>query len=220
MAVMAVRRPASGLAFITYITAITYITYITWPHPILPRSGCLTIDQSTHRAVSDSAGLIRPCSRPSALVGGGTTKSLRETTMNTAVKDHTQSSPQVLGGLIPYLEMDGASAAAAFYQAAFGAVEVARHPVDDKGRTMHIHLHINGSSLMLSDGYPEHGHPAQKPQGFNLTLQLKDIDTWWNRAVAAGATVVMPVQQMFWGDRYGQLRDPFGVNWSLNQPSR
>ena len=52
---------------------------------------------------------------------------------------------------------------------------------------MHIHLYVNGSSLMLSDGYPEHGAPAEKPQGFNLTLQVKDIDKWWQRAVDAGA---------------------------------
>jgi PhnB protein len=85
---------------------------------------------------------------------------------------------------------------------------------------MHIHLHINGSSLMLSDAYPEHGHPLQKPQSFNLTLQVKDIDAWWKRAMEAGATSVMPVQQMFWGDRYGQLLDPFGVMWSMNESAR
>jgi len=120
-------------------------------------------------------------------------------------------------GLIPYLSLSSATGASEFYQKAFGAEEAARHPVDDKGRTMHIHLYINGSSLMLSDAYPEHGHSLEKPAAFNLTLQVKDIDSWWNRAVAAGATSVMPVQQMFWGDRYGQLRDPFGVMWSLNE---
>ncbi len=58
------------------------------------------------------------------------------------------------------------SAAAEFYKRAFGAVEVFRHPADEKGRTMHMHLHINGGSLMLSDSYPEHGAPHEKPQGF------------------------------------------------------
>jgi uncharacterized glyoxalase superfamily protein PhnB len=124
-----------------------------------------------------------------------------------------------LGGVIPYLQLDGATKASQFYERAFGATVVARHPVDEKGRTMHIHLHINGTSVMLSDPYPDYGHPLEKPQAFNLTLQVKDIDAWWERAVAAGATVVMPIEKMFWGDRYGQLRDPFGVLWSMNQPA-
>lgn len=143
--------------------------------------------------------------------------------MSNAAQDlaqQTQPQPaKVLGGLIPYLSVDNASAAAEFYQRAFGAKEVFRHPVDDKGRTMHIHLHINGSSLMLSDAYPEYGHPLEKPQAFNLTLQVDNIDKWWERAVAAGAIVVMPVEKMFWGDRYGQLRDPHGVQWSMNEPA-
>jgi PhnB protein len=144
--------------------------------------------------------------------------------MSAEVRDvtaETQPTPvRTLGGIIPYLQVDGASTAAGFYQRAFGAVEVARHPLDEQGRTMHIHLHLNEGSLMLSDSYPEYGHPLEKPQAFNLTLQVKDIDAWWNRAVAAGATVVMPIERMFWGDRYGQLRDPFGVLWSLNEPSQ
>ena len=124
----------------------------------------------------------------------------------------------VLSGLVPYLTVSSASGASVFYQKAFGATEAARHPLDEKGRTMHIHLYINGASLVLSDAYPEHGHPLQQPSSFNLTLQVKDIDAWWARAMAAGAESVMPVQQMFWGDRYGQLRDPFGVAWAMNQP--
>lgn len=83
---------------------------------------------------------------------------------------------------------------------------------------MHIHLHINGSSLMLGDAYPEYGHPLEKPQAFSLMLPVDDIDAWWSQAVAAGAEVVMPIELMFWGDRYGQLRDPFGVLWALNAP--
>jgi PhnB protein len=143
--------------------------------------------------------------------------------MSSAVNELQSATPAtapVLGGLVPYLTVDGAGKAADFYVKAFGAKEVARHPVDEKGRTMHIHLHINGSSLMLSDAYPEHGHPLQTPQSFNLTLQVKGIDAWWERAIAAGATSVLPVQQMFWGDRYGQLLDPFGVMWSMNEPAK
>ena len=124
----------------------------------------------------------------------------------------------VKGGLVPYVTVDGAAKAADFYIRALGAEEATRHPLDDQGRTMHIHLYVNGSSLMLSDAYPEYGHPLQQPQSFNLTLQVDNIDAWWKRAVDAGATVVMPIERMFWGDRYGQLRDPFGVMWSMNEP--
>jgi uncharacterized glyoxalase superfamily protein PhnB len=140
--------------------------------------------------------------------------------MSAAQNDTQYPNPEVLGGLICYLEIDGAAKAADFYVKAFGAREVFRYPLDEQGRTMHIHLYVNGSSLMLCDFYPEHGHPAVKPQAFNLTLQVKDIDTWWKRAVEAGATVTMPVQEMFWGARYGQLRDPFGVTWSMNEPKQ
>jgi PhnB protein len=139
--------------------------------------------------------------------------------MNAEVKSQNSlPQPEVRGGLVAYLQVKGATKASEFYQRAFGATEVARHPVDEQGRTMHIHLYVNGSSLMLSDAYPEYGYAQQDPQAFNLTLQVDDIDKWWQRAVAAGAQVVMPVEEMFWGARYGQLRDPFGVLWSMNQP--
>jgi uncharacterized glyoxalase superfamily protein PhnB len=131
--------------------------------------------------------------------------------------NNEQAQPEVLGGLTPYLQVDGAAKASDFYVKAFAAKEVARHPLDEQGRTMHIHLYVNGSSLMLSDAYPEYGHALEKPQAFNLTLQVKDIDSWWKRAVDAGVTVVMPLQDMFWGARYGQLRDQFGVLWSMNE---
>ena len=128
--------------------------------------------------------------------------------------------PEVRGGVVPYLTVDGATKAAEFYVRAFGAVEVGRQPVDDQGRTMHVHLYVNGGSLMLCDAYPEHGHPLKMPQGFNLLLRVDDVDASWTRAVQAGAEIVMPLQDMFWGDRYGQLRDPFGVTWALAAPSR
>jgi PhnB protein len=136
----------------------------------------------------------------------------------TADRPAAKLNPEVLGGVVPYLAVGGAVEAAEFYKRAFGAEEVARHPVDEKGRTMHIHLYINGGSVMLSDPYPEHGHPLQTPQAFTLHLQVDDVDAWWRRAVEAGAEVTLPLQEMFWGARYGQLRDPFGVLWSMNQP--
>jgi PhnB protein len=136
-----------------------------------------------------------------------------------AADAQAQTNPRTLGGVVPYLTVDGASRAAEFYQRAFGAEEVARHPEDDQGRTMHIHLHINGGSLMLGDAYPEHGHALQTPQAFNLLLPVEEVDACWNRAVEAGAEVIVPLQVMFWGDRYGELRDPFGVRWSIDGPT-
>ena len=129
-------------------------------------------------------------------------------------------TPEVKGGVVAYLNVDGAIKAADFYQRALGAEIAASHPTDDKGRTMHVHLYINNSSVMLCDFYPEHGHPPQKPQAFTMTLMVNDIDAWWRRAVDAGAKVVMPIADMFWGARYGQFRDLFGVTWALNEQKR
>lgn len=127
--------------------------------------------------------------------------------------------PQVetKGGIVAYLSLDGAVRAATFYEAAFGATVAAQHPVDEQGRTMHIHLYINGASLMLSDGYPEQGHLALPAQGFNLMLPVTDIQAWWTRAIEAGCTPDMPPQKMFWGDTFAQMTDPFGVVWAMNQ---
>jgi uncharacterized glyoxalase superfamily protein PhnB len=123
--------------------------------------------------------------------------------------------PPVSGGIVPYLSPSNATEAADFYVKAFAAEVIYRIPPDEKGRTMHIHLLINGNSLMLSDFYPEHGYAFEKPAAFNLHLQVEDVDAWFERAVAAGCTVSLPVQLMFWGDRYGQLKDPYGFSWSI-----
>ena len=72
--------------------------------------------------------------------------------------------------------------------------------------------------LVLADWFDDHGHPWVPPAGFSLTLEVDDADGWQARAVKAGATETMPVQDMFWGARYGQIRDPFGVAWAFNQP--
>lgn len=137
------------------------------------------------------------------------------TTSAAAATPEVQENLAVLGGVVAYLSVGGATKAAEFYERAFGAREVARHPVDEQGRTMHIHLYINGSSVMLGDPYPEHGYSLKEPQGFTMHLMVDDIDAWFDRAVKAGAEVTLPVQVMFWGDRYGQLRDPFGVSWAM-----
>lgn len=132
------------------------------------------------------------------------------------MSDTAEPSPAAaMRGVIPYLSLDGAAKAAAFYKRAFGAEEVGAMPPDEQGRTVHIHLLVNGGALMLADFYPEHGYPPVAPQGYMLHLQVDDIDRWWKRAVDAGATVQMDLHDAFWGDRYGQLKDPWGVMWGL-----
>jgi uncharacterized glyoxalase superfamily protein PhnB len=138
--------------------------------------------------------------------------------MSSAAQAEVPAAAPTTGGLTPYLNVDGALAAAEFYKKAFGATVVALNPPDEKGRTMHVHLHVNGSSLMMSDFYPEHGHAKTPAAGYSLVLTVRDIEAAFQRAVEAGATVVQPVQRMFWGDLFGALRDPFGVSWGMNQP--
>lgn len=135
----------------------------------------------------------------------------------TAETPASVKSAPVKGGVVDYLQIDGAMRATEFYRRAFGAGLAVAYPPDDSGRTMHAHLYINGSSVMLSDPFPEHGWPAQPPAGFTMTLMVDDIEAWWKRAIDAGAIPVMPPTDMFWGDRYAQLRDPFGVSWAMNQ---
>ena len=130
----------------------------------------------------------------------------------------TMDIPHVkLTGVVPYINLDGAGAASDFYQKAFGAQELMRLPADDGKRVMHCCLKINDGHLMISDCFPEHGVTYQRSGSYTMHLQVSDIDAWFQRAADAGAEVTMPVQLMFWGDRYGQLRDPFGVTWSMGQ---
>jgi len=131
----------------------------------------------------------------------------------------TPALPQVevKGGVIAYLSIDGAMKAAALYEKAFGAELAMAYPPDDKGRTMHVHIYVNGSSVMLGDFYPEHGHAKQAPQAFTMQLMVDDAQAWFDRAVAAGCEGVVPPQKMFWGDTWGQVRDPFGVIWAFDQ---
>lgn len=124
-------------------------------------------------------------------------------------------------GVVPYIQVRDAAAAAEFYQRAFGAEELVRMAMPPgSARIIHCHLRINGGNVFLCDPFPEHGHPLEQPKAFTLHLQVDDADAWFKRAVEAGAEAVMPVDLMFWGDRYGQLRDPFGVMWSVGATPR
>jgi PhnB protein len=126
-----------------------------------------------------------------------------------------------IGGLTPHLTIGGGRAAEAieFYKAAFAAEEAMRMPADDGKRLMHAHLRINGGSLMMCDDFPEYrGSEVGAPAAVTLHLEVDDADRWFERAVAAGATPTMPLSDQFWGDRYGQVRDPFGHSWSIGAP--
>jgi uncharacterized glyoxalase superfamily protein PhnB len=134
-------------------------------------------------------------------------------------KTNDAKDPKVLGGLCLY-QRRWRTEGRGLYAEAFGAQTLHSVPPDEQGRTMHVHVHINGSSLMISDFYPDYGHAYEKPQAFVLQLHLTDdtIDAWWKRAVDAGCEIVMPLQVMFWGDRWGQVRDPHGILWAMNAP--
>lgn len=124
-------------------------------------------------------------------------------------------------GLSPYIHIKGGRATEAieFYKKAFGAELVNLMPGEDGKRVMHAHLAINGGVLMISDEFPEYSQSQVRDiGGFDLHLSVDDADTWYNRAVEAGATAKMPLEDQFWGDRYGTVRDPFGVDWSIGAP--
>jgi uncharacterized glyoxalase superfamily protein PhnB len=123
-------------------------------------------------------------------------------------------------GLIPHLTCSPAADALEFYKKAFGAEEVHRMPGPD-GRLMHAAMRIDGKFLFLADDFPEYcGGKEHNPNalgGTSVTIHryVKDCDAVIDRAVTAGATVVMPASDMFWGDRYGLVKDPFGHNWAV-----
>lgn len=125
------------------------------------------------------------------------------------------------GGVTAHLTILGKRAHEAidFYRRAFGAESV-MDPVlaEDGERIMHAHLLVNGGHLMLNDDFPEYGGSEKEPGGFTLHLQVTDADAAWQRALDAGATEIFPLADQFWGDRYGQVRDPFGFRWSIGAP--
>jgi PhnB protein len=124
--------------------------------------------------------------------------------------------------LTPHIVCAGAADAIDFYKKAFGAEELIRMPGED-GKLMHAAVSINGAMLMLVDENKGWGLLSPLSLGgspVTLHLNVPDADAAIERAAAAGATVAMPAHDAFWGDRYGQVRDPFGHSWSLAHPLR
>jgi PhnB protein len=134
---------------------------------------------------------------------------------------HEEQGPT--GGVTAHLTIRDKRAKEAidFYERAFGA-ETAMDPflAEDGERIMHAHLLINGGHLMLNDDFPEYSGGETAPGSLTLHLQVADADAAWQRALDAGATEVFPLADQFWGDRYGQVRDPFGFRWSIGAPIR
>lgn len=124
--------------------------------------------------------------------------------------------PEGMNAIIPHLVVNSAAKALEFYKQAFGAKENSRAPIPD-GRIMHADITIGNSHVFLNDEFPEmdgsRGPSGQSP--VTLHLYVPDVDKVFNQAVSAGAKVAMPLDNMFWGDRYGVVVDPFGHRWSL-----
>lgn len=131
----------------------------------------------------------------------------------------SEAGRPLTAGVIPYFNVDGAAKASEFYQKAFSGKELSRMPAQDGQRLMHCHLEINGGSVMICDAFPEFGFPLQPSNSYTMQLVVKEADPWWKRAVDAGCSVTMPLERAFWGDRYGRLKDPFGVSWAINEPA-
>jgi len=125
--------------------------------------------------------------------------------------------PEGMHTVTPHLICAGAGDAIDFYKKAFGATETSRVP-GPGGKLIHASIRIGDSAVMLVDEMPEWGSLGPKVlKGSPVVIHLyvDDVDAFTTRAVAAGAKVTMPVADMFWGDRYGQLEDPFGHRWSV-----
>ncbi|HKT52962.1 MAG TPA: glyoxalase/bleomycin resistance/extradiol dioxygenase family protein [Caulobacteraceae bacterium] len=123
-------------------------------------------------------------------------------------------------GVIPYVQVEGAAEAIELYKRAFGAREISRTATGDGKQIMNAQLEINGGLVMVMDAMPEHGYPLQPSHSYGMQLLVPDGQAWFDRAVEAGCQVAMPFQKMFWGDLWGQVVDPFGVRWGIDQPAQ
>ena len=126
--------------------------------------------------------------------------------------------PEGYQTLMPYLSVPDAQAAIDFYTRAFGARERTRMPTPD-GKVAHAELEIGDSVLMLSDPFPQAStKPPSELGGTTSTVMMyvEDVDAVVQQAVDAGAEITMPVEDQFWGDRFGSVRDPFGHSWSIS----
>ena len=125
-------------------------------------------------------------------------------------------------GITIHMIVPGAERASAWYRDVFGAAEHGRITLRD-GRLIHVELHVSGSVLMLADEFPEHGAvrpPAEVTSAVAFYLDFGDVDAVWRKALAAGAAEHRPLQDTPFGERDGQIIDPFGYRWGLTQHLR
>lgn len=125
--------------------------------------------------------------------------------------------PEGLHTVTPQLTIDAASEAIAFYKKAFGAEEVARAPDPSGKKIWHAEIRLGDSRVFVNDAFPEMGAPANKTR---LWIYSEDVDSLFKRAIGAGATIKMPIADMFWGDRMGSVADPWGNEWTLAQHTK
>jgi len=126
--------------------------------------------------------------------------------------------PPGMRTVTPYLFIAGAAQALEFYKKAFGAKEISRQPTPD-GKLIHAMMKIGDSFVMMSDAFEETPTPTPPTAGAPtamIHIYTRDVDRLWNQALAAGAKVSMPLDNVFWGERHGQLEDPFGHRWTLS----
>jgi PhnB protein len=128
-----------------------------------------------------------------------------------------QPIPEGYRGLIPYLAVDNAAEAIEFYKRAFGATERMRMP-GPEGKIAHAELEIAGSILMLADPFPQASTKTPRELGGvtgGIFIYVENADETVQRAVDAGATITMPLEDQFWGDRFGKITDPYGQEWQI-----
>jgi PhnB protein len=141
----------------------------------------------------------------------------RKTGARRLAKKRVLPIPKGYHAVTPQLVVRDADKAIDFYKKVFGAKEKNRM-ADPSGKVMHAEIQIGDSVVMLQDEFPERGSRAPQTLGgtsSSLMIYTRDVDALFERAVSAGATVQMPLSNMFWGDRYGKLVDPFGHEWQL-----
>lgn len=133
------------------------------------------------------------------------------------MSDSVSAIPEGYHSVTPYLIVDGAAEALEFYKKAFGATEIMRMPMGDK--IGHAEMQIGNSRIMLADEHPDMGFVGPKTIGGSpvmIHVYLEGVDEAFEQAVSAGAEVVRPLQDQFYGDRSGMVKDPFGHSWSLS----
>ena len=132
----------------------------------------------------------------------------------------THPIPDGCEGIITHLVVDNATAAIDYYVKALGAKELMRAPTPDGSKLMHAELQVGSSRIYLSDDFPEFGGKSRTPKalgGATVTIHqyVADADAAIKRMSDAGGTVTMPAADMFWGDRYGKVTDPYGHEWGF-----